>query len=98
MYKCLKYIILFFSISPAFSQLSIKGKIIDKTTNEPLELANIKNFSTRKNILTSKEGDFMLKDIKASDSIVVSFVGYTSQQVIIGTDANKLLLVQLEKG
>lgn len=78
----------------SFAQQIIKGKVVDKNTGEPLESALI---STNKNqTLTDKNGNFTLKEINNSDTVTISFIGYTTK--IIAANSNQSLIVQLERG
>ena len=74
-------------------------KVIDKITQEPLELAVINNENTGKNTLTDKQGNFVLKNA-ANDplNILVSFIGYRSQQIKIETTQRSSLIIEMEKG
>src|ERR1700675_1474152 len=88
---------LFFISSIAVSQNIIKGKVIDKITKEPLELAVINNENALKNTLTDKQGNFILKkSSKDSLEILISFIGYTSQQIKI-KPGNTPITIELEK-
>ncbi|HEY4877110.1 MAG TPA: carboxypeptidase-like regulatory domain-containing protein, partial [Puia sp.] len=90
--------LLCFICSNCFAQNIIKGKVIDKITLEPLELAVINNETTGKNTLTDKQGNFILKST-ASDSlnIFISFIGYKSQQIKIESQTSSLI-IKMEKG
>ena len=86
---------LFFS--SVYSQSVVKGKVIDKKTKESLEFAVITNDRNSKNTLTDKDGQFVLKNAMATDSITISFIGYTSKK-IIAVSSGKSLTIELEKG
>ncbi len=98
-----KILILLFTItisffsSVSFSQKIIKGKVIDKVTKEPLELAVVTVLRTGKKTLTDRDGNFILRNAFPEDSLYISFIGYKSE--IIAGNANKnLLKAELEKG
>ena len=98
-----KILILLFTItisffsSVSFSQKIIKGKVIDKVTKEPLELAVVTVLRTGKKTLTDRDGNFILRNASPEDSLYISFIGYKSE--IIAGHANKnLLKAELEKG
>jgi hypothetical protein len=88
---------LFFICSNCFAQNIIKGKVIDKITKEPLELAVVSDANTLNNTLTNRDGKFILKNIHADDSITISFIGYAPQKIKIDS-VNSMLNIQLEKG
>lgn len=90
-------VILQSSSSLLYSQNILKGKVVDKLTKEPLELAVITNARTLKNALTDKEGRFIFKNVMADDSLTISFIGYTSKKIKAGP-SKAPLTIQLEKG
>jgi outer membrane receptor protein involved in Fe transport len=99
----LRYLFLFssaFLLSPvAHSQYSVRGKVIDASTKEPLELAAITNSAGKITILTDRQGNFRLKRPSAdTTTIAISFMGYKSQLVTFKQGAPSNLLIQLEKG
>lgn len=62
----------------AFSQSTIKGKVIDSDMNGPLPGANIVEKGTSNGVTTDFDGNFIIKTTTTSGEIVVSFVGYKS--------------------
>src|SRR5579863_5934876 len=85
--------------SSGFAQNIIKGKVIDKITQEPLEMAVINNETTGKNILTDKQGNFVLKQAGGdSTAILVSFIGFKTKKVKIAVAQTASLIIELEKG
>jgi len=83
------------SFIPAPAQQQISGKVIDKITREPLELAVVTDPRNRTNILTDKDGKFVFNSPASIDTLVISFIGYAPLTVkaAIGHD----LLMELEK-
>jgi len=83
-------IIIFSQLSSSiiYSQALIKGKVVDKMTREPLELAVVTNERTLKNVVTDKDGNFVLRNAAAEDSLTISFIGYRSQKTIIEPSGN----------
>lgn len=63
----------------AFSQSTIKGKVIGSDMNSPLPGANIIEKGTSNGTTTDFDGNFTLKTQAASGEVVVTYVGYTSQ-------------------
>jgi TonB-dependent Receptor Plug Domain/CarboxypepD_reg-like domain len=84
-------------LSVSYSQTLIKGKVIDVTTKEPLELAVVQNYKSSGNTLTDKDGSFTLKTVSITDSITISYIGYASQ-TIKPDPVYPTLMVQLQKG
>lgn len=100
MYKIIAVIaILLLSVTffETHAQGILKGKVIDKATREPLDLAIITNIRTGKKLITDSYGNFALRHVSAGDSLLISFIGY--KPVTIEIDSNTHLLnIPLEKG
>jgi hypothetical protein len=84
------------SFSSINAQTIFKGKVVDKITNEPLELAVVTDTKTSKNILTDGEGNFVLKNMAAGDSLTISFIGYGIKKIKV-TSSETIMRVELEK-
>lgn len=82
------------------AQNTLQGRVIDRASREPLELAYVRHTSGNKAVLTNKQGYFSLNynsaGIGNASSIMVSFIGYESQTISIGDRTE--LVVELEKG
>jgi hypothetical protein len=65
---------------------TVKGKVLDGATGEGLPFVNISFIGTSVGTTTDLDGSFLLESKWASDSILVSFLGYKSFRlgVIIG--------------
>ena len=87
--------ILLVAVFPVHAQQPISGKVIDKITKEPLELAVVSDPRTTATTLTDKEGRFVFKGPALTDTLVISYIGYSPKTVrsAIGHD----LLVEMQK-
>jgi len=83
--------------SQAYSQISLRGKVFDNSTQEPLELAVVSDTKTSANTITGKDGKFILNTTKTPDSLSISFIGYTSRKIKVDSRRNELT-IGLEKG
>jgi hypothetical protein len=93
------FLLLMVEIFPVRSQIPIKGRVIDKTTGEPLELAVITNLFTGKNLLTDKEGIFIIRTFSNKEFLInISYIGYKQQQLKVVPLQTKPVLIELEKG
>ena len=98
--KQLYFLILFLSSPLLFSQntYTIKGKVTDGITHDPVPFAavSIKNTTIGKN--TDFEGNYMLQLAAiSSDSLLISCMGYTSRTVFINKDSlNQTIDIQLK--
>jgi hypothetical protein len=93
--------LIFFSLygcTFSHAQNTVAGKVIDKATREPLELAVVHDPRTKKSIVTDRLGRFTLPPLPdTTDAVIqVSFIGYRSLQVMIKPGATNAL-IELEK-
>src|SRR5690625_5075392 len=75
-----------FTRAEDFEQV-VTGKVIDED-GEPLIGVNIQVKGSNKGTATDFDGEFALEDVKAEDILIVSYVGYTTQEVEIGGRSN----------
>ena len=74
--------LLLFSMTTAIAQGVVKGKVLDKNTEEPLSYVNVKvsvrgNESLLKGGVTDTEGKFVIDGLKNGDyTLTLTFVGY----------------------
>ncbi len=93
----LAILILHLFLINTYAQSSIKGKVTDKITHEPLESAVITNTKNNNNALTDRDGYFTLKKVSNEDVIAISYIGYATQKIEAG-GTDKIMNIQLEKG
>jgi len=84
----------------AFSQSTIKGKIIDGDLNSPLPGANVIVKGTTNGATSNFDGNFTLQAASNSGEIVISYVGYISQTVAFNgnTDLGTITLESSDVG
>lgn len=87
-----------FLTTVAFSQIAIQGRVIDKNSREPLELAYVHWSNTSQGVITNKQGYFSLnKSAAENDSaLIVSFIGFATKA--IKTAGNSPVVIEMEKG
>jgi len=81
---------------PTDAQQMVSGRVIDKITREPLDLAVVSDARTKANTLTDKEGKFVFKSPTFIDSLVISFIGYAPKAIKAGASGYDLL-IELQK-
>ncbi len=74
----------------------IRGKVYDSQTNEPLPYVNVSFKGLTIGTITSESGEFFLESRTASDTLVVSFVGYQPKRIAIKKGVYQELNVKLE--
>ncbi|WP_440069830.1 carboxypeptidase-like regulatory domain-containing protein [Tenacibaculum discolor] len=76
------FIFLLFVSLISFSQTLIKGNVLSET-NEPLEGASVYFNNTTTGTITNSKGEFELKIKEGNYTLVVSFLGYKTKQLLI---------------
>lgn len=74
------------------AQSPIKGKIIDALTKEPVYGASISNLVNGKGYTTNTSGDFTLPVSDATQTILISFIGYQPKQVQLSAENQVIAL------
>ena len=67
-----------------YAQSTITGVITDADTNEPLIGANILAKGTTTGTITDIDGSYTINVPEGTDMLVVSYTGYTDQEIAIG--------------
>lgn len=91
---------LFFAVSIFFStslwaQYTIKGKVTDAETGDPIAFANVILRGTTTGITTDFEGNYLLNPKVLADSVVVSYLGYVKQTKALSQVADQTINFQL---
>ncbi len=90
--------LLVFASHAVEGQALVRGRVIDKNTREPLELALVRDPLGR-STLTNNQGEFLIKEAGTdSFSIEISFIGYQTQEVHQVIAHSMGILVELERG
>ena len=78
--------LLFLSIGYALPPegITIKGRIMDEILKEPIPGANVKVMGTTLGTITDFNGNFSLVVPNKSSVLVVSFIGYVTQEIVVG--------------
>jgi ferritin len=74
----------------------IRGKVIDKETNEPLPFVNISLAGTSIGTITDFNGDFFLETRAQPEQIVASYMGYITQAIAVSTGNYQELEIQMQ--
>jgi len=74
----------------------IRGKVYDAQTNEPLPYVNVAFKNSTQGTITSEKGEFFLESRSATDTLVVSFVGYKPALLRVKKGVYQEISVNLE--
>jgi hypothetical protein len=90
-------LIVFFLLfhSSLWAQYRIQGKVTDAETGDPIAFANVILKGTTTGMTTNFEGNYLIQTNSLSDSLVVSYLGYTSQSKSLQDQAEQVLNFQL---
>lgn len=80
---------MFFFLAAAgvmYAQQSVSGKITDSSTGESIPGANVLEKGTSNGTVTDIDGNYSLS-VKSGATLVVSFIGYATQEVAVGSRA-----------
>src|SRR5690606_40081015 len=67
---------------------SIQGVVIEKSTNEAIPGASVQIQGTNQGTVTDIDGQFSLNVSTENPVLVVSFIGYTTQEIPVGNRNN----------
>ncbi|MFC2101281.1 DUF5686 family protein [Bacteroidota bacterium] len=73
----------------------IKGRVVDATTNEPVAFANVYLKGTQTGTITNFEGYYRITTSTPSDTLVVSFIGYETNEEAIEKDKDQIVDFQV---
>lgn len=82
------------SVPFLFAQIQISGKVMDET-KEPIMGANVKVKGGTMGTITDLDGNFRISVPKSSSVLVISFIGYATKEVTVGTQ--KTLTVEMKE-
>lgn len=90
-------LIFFFLLSAGLpaQNLMMEGRILNKSSGEPIAYANVYNKNLLKGTISNNDGYFRIPVSGAGDSVMVSFVGY-QKQCIIFNGKDKFYTIFLE--
>ncbi len=86
MRKTIMFLLLMGFFIPAFSQTLMRGKVIDKSTREPLPGATIAADGTTVGTITNDKGEFVLTVPVNAKTVSVSFIGYNTESFAVAPE------------
>jgi hypothetical protein len=81
--------------SVSFGQYTLKGKVTDAETGDPIAFASVFLQGKTSGITTDFEGNYLLKVSSIGDSLSVSYLGYTTQSKVLAKTPEQTLNFQL---
>lgn len=81
-------------VAVSAQQFRITGTVHDKKTNDPIIGASILVKNTSNGIITDVDGKFELQNVSKGNTLIVSYVGYRSQNILVdGSKRNFSILL-----
>lgn len=97
MKKLIIMFLLLIGITTVYAQqLDITGTVVDKKLNEPIIGANVLVKGTSNGTITDFNGEFTLKNVAKGSTLVVSFIGYQPQSIIVDGTQKRMTIGMLE--
>ena len=90
-------ILFFFVPASTIAQTVVKGKVTDAHSGDPIPFANIIFQGTTHGTTTDFDGNFNVKTISSADSLVVSYMGYTTRTKKVEPGVSQVINFQLEE-
>ncbi len=91
--KAIALILLTLPVALMAQSINIKGTVIDNT-GEPIIGASVVVKGTTNGTITNLDGAFSLTSVKKESTLLVSFIGYTTQEVKASTNPIKITLLE----
>lgn len=77
-------------------QFDVRGTVVDKKSNEPIIGASVLIKGTTNGTITDTDGKFILRDAKKGNTLVVSYVGYNPQNILLNGNQH-VFAIQMEE-
>jgi len=90
-------VLLFFFTNILVAQTKVSGIVLDEN-NKPVGYANVAFKGTSEGIITNEDGRFYLESSQTRQTLVVSFIGYTSQEITLQKAVTYDMKVTLASG
>ncbi|MFI3302941.1 MAG: TonB-dependent receptor [Rikenellaceae bacterium] len=81
--KILLALVVLLGVSGSVSAATLKGKVIDKSTDEPLVGATVVVKGTTKGVTTNLDGSFEINLDRKPQTLSIAYISYTTQEVAI---------------
>ena len=83
-------LVLIFTCSELFAQITLKGKVSDRSNKESLIGSNVVIKGTTRGTTTDIDGKFELQVDSLPVKLVVTFVGYGKKEILVETEGQPI--------
>lgn len=81
----------------AYSQIQVKGKIVDASTGEPLAAAHVIIKGTYTGTIANSDGEYSLFVKDFPSTIIVRFIGYETQEQVVSASHDGVLDFRMQE-
>lgn len=78
----------------ALAQIDVRGRVVD-SLGHPLKGATVRIKGTARTVMTGSNGEFALRGVDEEAVLVVSFVGYVTQDIRAARDIGDIVLIAI---
>jgi hypothetical protein len=96
MIRLVFFLISFSFFTQALAQFTVKGKVTDAQTSDPIPFASVLLKGTSIGIPTDFEGNYLIQARSLPDSIVVSYLGYINAAKVLSRETDQTINFQLK--
>ncbi|WP_348824250.1 carboxypeptidase-like regulatory domain-containing protein [Flavobacterium aestuarii] len=93
-YKKLLFLLLLLPFC-AIAQNKVEGTVLDNVSGQPIPGVNVKIEGGTSGVSTDFDGKFQLTNVKPTDVLNISYMGYTTRTVTVGNQ--KSLIIKLQE-
>jgi TonB-linked SusC/RagA family outer membrane protein len=92
-YKKLLFLVLLLPFC-AIAQNKVEGMVLDNVSGQPIPGVNVKIEGGTSGVSTDFDGKFQLNNVKPTDVLSISFMGYTTKTVVVGNQNSLTIKLQ----
>jgi outer membrane cobalamin receptor len=96
MRKVISFFVVIMIVQLSFSQVLVKGIVVDKATNEALVGVSVINITSGSGVITSLDGSFAIKVPDGKQKLTISYIGYLSKTIEVLSKTLDLGTIALE--
>lgn len=83
-YKTMNGLLVVYKKAPA--AFVLKGKVVDAQSKTPLPGVTVFLKGTKRGVVTNESGSFTFPEVKAGDILMISYIGYEQQEIVVRTE------------
>ena len=78
----------------AIAQNKVEGTVVDNTSGQPIPGVNVKIEGSTNSAATGFDGKFQFSDVKPTDVLNISYMGYVSRTIVVGSQTSITIKLQ----